>query len=120
MLLKTEDIRGCETLFEKAVATHMAGDLEAAETMYKEILDREPVNAAVIHNLGLISFQGGDLSKAARLFETALDYRHDYPEAYCNLGVVLKKKGRRWFPFTQLKRSEIAINWFKKEIKGLG
>jgi tetratricopeptide (TPR) repeat protein len=74
MLLKTEDIRGCETLFEKAVATHMAGDLKAAETMYREILDRDPVNAAVIHNLGLISFQGGDLSKAARFFETALDY----------------------------------------------
>jgi protein O-GlcNAc transferase len=43
-----------------AVAIHRKGDIDAAEALYRRILDSEPDNVEALHLLGVITLQRGD------------------------------------------------------------
>ncbi len=55
-----------------AMSHHQAGQLNEAETLYRQILERDPHNIDSLHLLGLISFQRGDPDTAITLIGKAI------------------------------------------------
>lgn len=56
-----------EALFAQGAERHGAGDLAAAEGLYREALRADPAHAGALHYLGLLAAQAGRLEEAARL-----------------------------------------------------
>ncbi|MEW6586972.1 MAG: tetratricopeptide repeat protein, partial [Nitrospirota bacterium] len=46
-----------ETSLQAALGQHQAGNLDEAERIYREILQRQPDNADALHLLGIVLFQ---------------------------------------------------------------
>ena len=59
-----------EVSFQTAFEQHQAGNLDEAERIYREILQREPGNADVLHFLGVLLFQKKDYDTAIDLIKT--------------------------------------------------
>ena len=83
-----------ETLMRSGVAHHVEGRLGEAQSVYLEVLQRQPEHAGALHLLGLIAFQSGEADKAVDLFDHAIAVRPDFPEAYDNRGTALYALGR--------------------------
>jgi predicted O-linked N-acetylglucosamine transferase (SPINDLY family) len=62
-----------DAVLSEAVSRHEAGDLEAAEVLYRRILAANPGHADASHNLGLIAFQTGHAGDALTHFQAALE-----------------------------------------------
>ena len=77
---------------QTAMAQHQIGNLPAAETLYKQVLQTLPNQPDALHLLGLISKQKGDLKTAAQLMRKALAVNPNYVEAYVNLGATLQEQ----------------------------
>ncbi len=80
--------------YAAALAAHAASDLTVAEKLYHETLKREPYNAEVLHNLGVIALQQGKAQDAVRWLKKAIRRNSTYVNAYSNLGLALKGAGR--------------------------
>jgi predicted O-linked N-acetylglucosamine transferase (SPINDLY family) len=80
--------------FDLAVQHHQAGQLNEAESLYRQILAVEPRHAESLHHLGLIAHQVGRNDLVVDLIRQAIVLRPDFPEAYNNLGNALKDKGQ--------------------------
>jgi len=76
------------------VQHHVAGRLEPAEAIYREILDVEPGHPAALHLLGVIAHQDGDSESAWPLIQQATREAPDYAEAHADLGLVFNALGR--------------------------
>lgn len=74
--------------FVSAVEQHKAGDLGAAETIYREILRQDPTHVDAIHMLGMIAYQQGQFPNAIRLINEALRHCPNSAAIYSNLGSV--------------------------------
>ena len=46
-------------MLEAAVQRHRAGDLDGAETLYREVLESAPGHADALHMWGLVAYQQG-------------------------------------------------------------
>ncbi len=75
---------------QTAMAQHQAGNLQQAETLYKQVLQTAPNQPDALHLLGLIAKQKGDLKTAVQLMRKALNFNPNYVEAYVNLGTTLQ------------------------------
>lgn len=64
-----------------------------AKRAYGRILKAHPTNAVVLHNLGLIAYQTGDIKAANRLIRKAIRIMPNFAEAYDTLGNVHKEMG---------------------------
>jgi predicted O-linked N-acetylglucosamine transferase (SPINDLY family) len=80
--------------FDLAVQYHQAGQLNEAESLYRQILAVEPRHAESLHHLGLIAHQVGRNDLVVDLIRQAHALRPDYPEALNNLGNALKDRGQ--------------------------
>jgi predicted TPR repeat methyltransferase len=76
-------------------AAHQAGDLEAAEAAYAEILAADPAQPDALHFLGLVAFERGEEARALELIERSIAAAPENASAHTNLGNVLKEAGRR-------------------------
>ncbi len=65
---------------------HAAGELAAAETIYRRILEGDPNNATALHLLGLIAGQTGNWDAAIRLMERAVEAGPSQADVHCDLG----------------------------------
>ena len=72
-----------------AVGLHRSGQLDAAETLYRRILEIEPDQPDALGFLGIISMHRGRLDTAIELIEKAIVLDPGRPERYSNLGNVL-------------------------------
>lgn len=54
---------------EQAVKRHNAGDLASAESLYRKVLEVDPVNADALHLLGVVLHQRGDHKGALELID---------------------------------------------------
>lgn len=77
-----------------AIALHQAGQLPAAEQLYLSILQSQPENADVHHNLGILFLQTSQISKALAHFKHALvadphqgKFWHSFIEALIQAGL---------------------------------
>jgi tetratricopeptide (TPR) repeat protein len=70
-----------------------AGDIQAAQSLYEQVLAIDP-NFAITHcHLGMVLKQQGKMADAMNHYRQAIDLKPSYSEAYQNLGVVLLKMG---------------------------
>ena len=98
-------------LYHLAYVSVRRGELEQAERVYERLLELEPANAASIYiQLGKIALYGENAEKAARMFTSATlsPSPADEPsvaDAYFNLGVTLKRLGRKGEASTALEQA---------------
>lgn len=81
-------------LLTAAVRQHEAGNLAAAEALYRDILARDPAQPDALHLLGLIAQAAGDLTGAAAGIRQALALRPDEAVFHYNLANVLRDAGQ--------------------------
>ena len=60
-------------IFDKGLQAHNAGDLGAAERLYKETLAIQPEHCEANHNIGVVLVAKNELDKALEFFKFALD-----------------------------------------------
>ncbi len=79
---------------ERGLRLQQAGRVAEAESLYGEVLERNPANADAWHLLGRIALDRGDLPSAAARVLQAVRHRPDIPGFYNTLGEVLAAQGR--------------------------
>jgi tetratricopeptide (TPR) repeat protein len=82
------------TPIEQAIAAHQAGRLGEAETLYRQVLARNPRDFDALHMLGIIHAQRDDYKEAERLLRGALAVDDKVPPCLHNYGNVLSKLER--------------------------
>ena len=76
-----------------ALAHHRRGELGAAETIYRQVLERHGDNPEALHLLGVLAHQVGRCGAAVGLLRRAIAERPNQPEYYSDLGNVLAHDG---------------------------
>ena len=84
-----------------------AGNLQAAEHLYRQVLSSDPRHVDALHGLGLIAFCAGRYDLAASYIRQALSLRPDFAEAHSNLGNVL----------VELNQLEDAVACFREALR---
>ena len=78
-----------EQALQQAIARHRAGDLDAAEPVYAELLRREPRRPDVLNFMGMLQQQRGEPLRALELLKKASMIAPRQPGVWNNLGNVL-------------------------------
>ncbi|MCW9040229.1 MAG: tetratricopeptide repeat protein, partial [Rhodospirillales bacterium] len=95
--------------FNAAVALHQAGDLSAAEGIYRKILDVAPHEPGVLNNLGIALKDQGRTGEAITAFRRAVACDPSYATAYNNLGLVFTEK-KAWHEAAEVFRKAINLD----------
>ncbi|MBP6802315.1 MAG: tetratricopeptide repeat protein, partial [Zoogloea sp.] len=69
-----------------AIGLQRSRQLDAAETLYRRVLQSAPEHPDALHYLGLLTFQRGPTDEAVALLERAPARVPDYPAFHSNLG----------------------------------
>ena len=77
-----------------AIGLQRSRQLDAAETLYRRVLQSAPEHPDALHYLGLLTFQRGRADEAVALLERAAARVPDYPDFHSNLGNVFTALGR--------------------------
>ena len=83
-----------EELFSQAVTLHGAGQFEAAEQLYRALMERAPEQPGIPFNLGALLHRLGRSEEAVESFKKSISIRPLYADAHNNLGVALQALGR--------------------------
>jgi Tfp pilus assembly protein PilF len=78
----------------RGLALHRAGDLRAAEQIYRQVLAVQPAHADALHRLGALGLQTGHAVEAVRLLEQAVAIDPSVAEYHNNLGSAYLTVGR--------------------------
>jgi predicted O-linked N-acetylglucosamine transferase (SPINDLY family) len=78
----------------QALALHQAGQVDAAEPIYRQVLAVDPDNLGALNLLGAASHQKGRLDEAARLLGRAVQLGGHIAMLHGNLGAVMSDLGR--------------------------
>ena len=92
--------------FTLAWQHHKKNNLQAAELLYKQILEIEPDHIESIFHLGSLSVQIGNLERASQLLSKTVQIDPSHFKALNNLGIVFQK----------LEKHQQAIDCYKKAI----
>ena len=68
-------------------------NLAEAEKLYLAILGRDPANPEALSHLGNVAFQQGDVGRALRFYDMALQQDASYAHALWDKGIALRAKG---------------------------
>ena len=80
--------------WERGLALHREGKLDEAEVVYRDLLQRQPETAEVLHTLGVLQAQRGQLAEAEALMERATRADPGHVTAHVNRGNLLRTLGR--------------------------
>lgn len=78
----------------RGLAHHRAGDLRAAEQIYRQVLGEHPTHAEALHRLGALALQTAHAADAVRLLEQAIAINPSVAEYHNNLGSAYLTVGR--------------------------
>ena len=78
----------------RGLAHHRAGDLRAAEQIYRQVLSDHPTHAEALHRLGALALQTAHAADAVRLIEQAIAIDPSIAEYHNNLGSAYLTVGR--------------------------
>lgn len=78
----------------QALHHHGQGRLDAAEKLYREVLQRAPDNPDALNLLGVMKHQRGDAAAAEELIQRAIAGKADVASYWNNLGNVQAAQGR--------------------------
>lgn len=76
---------------QKGIALQRRGDLDAAASVYKTVLERDAVDIYALQYLGLVRFQQAQYAEARQLLDRSLELEPNNANAWSNLGMVLIK-----------------------------
>jgi len=77
-----------------ACENHQKGNFKQAESLYKNILEKQPDNPDILYMIGLLFCQLANYDSAIQYIRKALQFGPaDIAGAYCNLGIALQGKG---------------------------
>ena len=82
-----------DSLLQKAITYHIAGDLKNAEKAYRAAIDSGLLNAALFSNLGAIYQTSQRTKEAISLYKKAIQIDPKFPHAYTNLGEIYREIG---------------------------
>ncbi|HVT87838.1 MAG TPA: tetratricopeptide repeat protein [Tepidisphaeraceae bacterium] len=78
-----------------AMQHQQAGQLQQAESIYRQILAVQPNNAVAMHQLGLLALQVGKINIAVELIGQSIQHESRSPDMHYNFGLALATAGRR-------------------------
>lgn len=81
-------------VLKQAMQSHRAHDLDAAERLYREVLELRAAQPDAMHYLGVLCHQRGRSDEGVRLIEASLKITPKHPDAHNNLGNIHKECGR--------------------------
>src|SRR4051812_5377623 len=84
-----------DQLYRVAFEHHLAGRLQQAEQLYRQILKESPNHADALHMLGVLGMSLGQLLAGAELIEKALAINPKIPGAWSNLAEAKRMLGQR-------------------------
>lgn len=79
--------------FERAAALHGQGRLADAETLYRNILRKDPKHFDALHHLGVLAYQTGNFRVAADLIAKAIGIFPRRAAFHSNYGLALQDLG---------------------------
>ncbi|MEJ2090339.1 MAG: tetratricopeptide repeat protein, partial [Gammaproteobacteria bacterium] len=80
-------------LFETALESHRAGDLQSADGVYRQILEHHPEHPDALNLRAAIAMDGAQYARAAELLRRAIAVTDQVPEFHCHLGNALQGVG---------------------------
>ena len=80
--------------FRRARRAHERGELDAAERLYGDILQRNPRHFDALHLLAMLNYQRGELDAAEKLQRAALQVDGARADAHTDLGLILLAMAR--------------------------
>lgn len=83
-----------EQLLILAVQNHQLGELEVAESYYRQVLSIDSQQADALHLLGVLSGQRGDFVTAVEMIGRAITARPGDPAFHNNLGETYRRAGK--------------------------
>ena len=83
-----------DAAFKDALKLHQTGRLGDARSLYRRILDNDPIHSGAHYFLGMMASDEGDLAAAAKLMERALDLDPDQALRQNILATVYQRLGR--------------------------
>jgi predicted O-linked N-acetylglucosamine transferase (SPINDLY family) len=83
-----------QAAFELAVRHHEAGQLNEADSLYRQILEHQPGHADSLHLRGVLAGQLGHFQDGIDLIRRAIVLQPESAQYYSNLGVILGNLGR--------------------------
>ena len=87
-------MQGFVAVLQQAMQAHQDDDLDTAERLYGEVLDKWVAQPDALHYLGVLYHQRGRSDEAVELIRTALKITPKHPDAHNNLGNIHKECGR--------------------------
>jgi Flp pilus assembly protein TadD len=81
-------------LYEQAFLRHRAGQLDAAEAGYRQVLLLDPRHADAWNYLGVAASQAGRHEAAVEAIGRAIELRRNVADYHDNLGIALRALGR--------------------------
>jgi tetratricopeptide (TPR) repeat protein len=84
--------RALAEAMQLAAQHHQAGRLTEAETVYRQVLARDPIHADAWHLLGTLALQAEQYDLAEEFIRRAISIKGDWPQACYHLGLVLQGK----------------------------
>ena len=94
-------------MIQEALALHQSGQLDAAETQYRKLLNHLPSNTMLLTNLGTIALQKGNSEDSIKIIKRSVQINPNQPYALYNLGNALQ----------DLKRHDEALLSYDHAIK---
>ncbi|HEY2342684.1 MAG TPA: tetratricopeptide repeat protein, partial [Chthoniobacteraceae bacterium] len=85
--------RDLDQVLERGWARHQEGGLAEAETLYREVLAKQPNRSDALRLLALLANQAGHSSAAVELAKRWIALEPESAEAYLLLGVALRSSG---------------------------
>lgn len=79
--------------FDAALKLHQSGDLDRAESMYRQVVAGNPRHYEALHLLGVVRLQRGHTAEAITLIRQALAIEPKSPISWLNLGEALRSAG---------------------------
>ncbi len=82
-------------LFMQALTAQRRGDTNRAKELYARALERDPQNADLYNNIGMLYKSTGESDRAEDAYRHAVSLNPKLAAAWSNLGVLLSERGRR-------------------------
>lgn len=92
-------------IFKNALAAHQSGDIEAAENLYKELLEKSPEDADILHLLSILMAQKEEFEIARQYIDKALKLQPNSASFHNTLGNIEKNLGRTEQAIEQYQRA---------------
>jgi predicted O-linked N-acetylglucosamine transferase (SPINDLY family) len=92
-------------LLQEAMRLHTAGRLDAARSLYEQILSIEPAHFDATHLLGVVRAQAGDPRGAIKLLAAAVQMQPGNAAAHVNYGQALLDAGKAEAALTTFQRA---------------